>query len=170
MDMIQVLLLILIIGTKEEVVTVFTRTQDFGGSLCSGDTEYPIPSGSRIQMEYSLILHRIDIERPSGTYRFMASFYQASGSSPQTASVVISGTQHAMTVDGGSGTASHWFFTAAKTSGCTQYYFYFVDSAGTSWYYPESGESRDSKRGSGFKEFQASFLAPIFKPNSSNLD
>jgi hypothetical protein len=56
------------------------RTQDFGGALCTGSA-YTIPSG-------------VHLELHSGKYRYIALFYQPTGSDPQEAYVIIDKTKY----------------------------------------------------------------------------
>ena len=50
-----------------------------------------------------------------------------------------------MTVDLGAKNAGQYFYEANKTTSCTEYYFYFIDSAGQEWYYPETGKQLSTR-------------------------
>jgi hypothetical protein len=66
----------------------------------------------------------------------MATFWQSSGAAPRSASVVIDGVPQTMTLDVGVAGQGNYFYSESAKSGCREYYFMFVDSAGTTHYYP----------------------------------
>jgi len=95
-------------------------TQDFGGAVCS-----PVPTNAIFSGSHWI---------KSGTNKFIAVYYVSSGTAPSSATVVIAGTSHALTLDIGSAGKATYAYSESTGTACRSYYF----QIGT-YRYPDTG-------------------------------
>jgi hypothetical protein len=98
--------------------------QDFGG----GDSDYDyhkVPAGS----------HFFE----SGNIIFMAGYHDTLGNPPSKASVIIDGSEHALSLHLGSQAKGSYSVIQPEGSSCREYYFIFTDASARDFRYPEGG-------------------------------
>ena len=113
--------------------------QDFGGGASSYKS-HPIVCGTHLFLE-------------TNKTTFMANYYDSLGRAPQTASVIINGTEQSLSLLLGTAGKGTYSFAGAKGSTCRNYYFSFRDNAGTLWRYPQNGALVTSGEGSCTAEY-----------------
>lgn len=97
-------------------------TQDFGSKAA---TTYPIASGAFDEIV-------------TGTYTFLANYFDASGKAPQSSEIILDGVATHLTLELGSAAKGTYTLNVPKGDGCMNYYFEFTDGDGAQWRYPEN--------------------------------
>lgn len=119
-------------GYKELGVGIYTGlatgkprtywTQDFGSKTAD---IYPIPSGAFEELA-------------SGTFTFLASYFDAAGKAPKASKIVLNSVALDLTLELGEAAKGTYMLNVPKGNGCMNYYFLFTDAAGMEWRYPET--------------------------------
>jgi len=113
------------IGEASDSTNGYDYWSVFMGSCNPSNIVSLIASGSHIVM--------------SGETRFFATYYDASGGSPNSATVYIGGKAETLQLDTGSGSMGNYYYQDTSASECREYYFQFVAQNGATYRYPDTG-------------------------------
>jgi hypothetical protein len=108
----------------------YTRywTEDFGRPQVAAAICSPIAAGSHLFQ--------------TGVVSFLATYYDALNTAPQSASIVINGVSSPMALHLGTPARGTYRLTSPLTSSCRSYHFDFRDASGGAVRYPARGELR----------------------------
>ncbi len=100
--------------------------QDFGKGAATGFPPHTIPAACHLFLQ-------------SGSTAFLCNYFDDGGGAPQSVTLVLDGTAHAMSLDKGAAAGGTYEVSLPRGSACRRYYFEAVDSKGAAWRYPSSG-------------------------------
>jgi hypothetical protein len=113
------------VGWVEVTTGLQYWTQDFGGKAEASALASPLVDGSHLV-------------RAGNTLRFFTNWY--AGAAPASLSLVLDGAPQALALALGAAEKGTYALDLPATAGCRSYRFEAVDTSGTAWRYPATGQ------------------------------